>query len=63
MSDKLKNSPANSAQEEVFEIIELAIDDLELLTKAFDLINDVCEDLKQPVEFLADPNSKGIILH
>jgi hypothetical protein len=33
---------------ESFEIIETAIDDLELLKKAFDVVKEVCEELDGP---------------
>ncbi len=38
----------SAAQEEIFEIIELAIDDLETLTRAFEVIGNVCEELQAP---------------
>lgn len=36
------------AAEDVFEMIELATDDLNTLVRAFDVINDVCQELNDP---------------
>lgn len=47
MSKKF-NKQNTQAEQEVFEIIELAIDDLELLSRAFTMINDVCSELSNP---------------
>lgn len=33
-------------KEEAFEIIELAIEDIDVLTRAFTLIQDVCDELQ-----------------
>lgn len=40
--DKAEKSPA--VQEEAFEMIELAIGDLDTLARAFNLIAEVCEE-------------------
>ena len=60
MSNKLKNQNS-SAEQEVFEIIELAIDDLELLTRAFNMITDVCSEVSNPEIALDDfPNKEYV---
>lgn len=41
----MSKKPLIENQEDAFEIIELAIDDIELLTRAFDVIGDVCKEL------------------
>lgn len=60
MSKKLNNS-SSSAENEVFEIIELAIDDLELLTRAFNMIRDVCDDVSHPELKLDDSSNKQFV--
>lgn len=35
-------------EDEAFEIIELAIDDINLLVRAFDVISEVCEGKEEP---------------
>ena len=35
-------------ESDAFEMIELAIDDLDLLTRAFEVINEACEELQNP---------------
>lgn len=40
---KVSKAPEATTEEEAFEIIELAIDDLQTLTRAFNLIAEVCE--------------------
>lgn len=47
MSKAIKNS-GNEKETEAFEIIELAIDDVDLLTRAFDVIKNVCDEANNP---------------
>jgi hypothetical protein len=37
-------SPIQSKSDEAFEMIELAIDDIDLLTRAFSVIAEVCDE-------------------
>ena len=60
MSKKFKNQ-SSQAEQEVFEIIELAIDDLELLSRAFTMINDVCTELSNPELALDDISTKEYV--
>lgn len=48
-TDKAVNKD-NSEEEGAFEIIELAIDDIQVLTRAFNVINTICEELSADVE-------------
>jgi len=59
MSHKSKEN--SSANEEIFEIIELAIDDLELLTRAFNLIDAACEEINHPNLVLDDCCTEQLI--
>lgn len=59
MSFKSKNN--SPSEEQVFEIIELAIDDLETLTRAFHVISDVCEELNSPRLEFAEAGCKAVI--
>lgn len=43
-SEIAKKSEIND-EETAFEIIELAIDDINILTRAFQVINNICEEL------------------
>lgn len=47
MSKAIKNS-AHEKETEAFEIIELAIDDIDVLTRAFDVIKNVCDEVNDP---------------
>lgn len=47
MAKIAKNNPGVE-ESSALEIIELAIDDLETLTRAFNVIKDVCEELNNP---------------
>lgn len=38
---------SQSSENEAFEMIELAIDDLSLLARAFEVINQACEQLEE----------------
>lgn len=48
MSKKELDEALEERGEEIFEIIELAIDDIDLLTRAFEVIEQVCEELEGP---------------
>lgn len=60
MSKKF-NKQNTQAEQEVFEIIELAIDDLELLSRAFTMINDVCSELSNPELAIEDRSDKQYV--
>ncbi|MCB0335328.1 MAG: hypothetical protein KDD62_03460 [Bdellovibrionales bacterium] len=62
MSDKPKNEEKKVTEEDVFEILELAIDDIETLTAAFSLISDVCEDLQNPIQDIEE-ELDGVTIH
>ncbi|MCB0319805.1 MAG: hypothetical protein KDD60_02695 [Bdellovibrionales bacterium] len=47
-SQKVSPNSDSTSREDAFEIIELATSDLQTLTKAFDLISEVCSEYKQP---------------
>ena len=49
------------AKDEAFEIIELATQDIETLTKAFNLISEVCEELGSTNIKLSEDGSDTII--
>jgi hypothetical protein len=61
MSKKLED-PRHEAEAQAFEIIELAIDDVNLLTEAFDVINQVCKELNDPAINL-EPAPAKLVLH
>ena len=42
---KKSSEKKNHDQESAFELIELAIDDIEVLTKAFHMVSKICEGL------------------
>lgn len=46
---KTPKRESNATQEEAFEIIELACEEFELLGRAFDLINEVCETRSESI--------------
>ncbi len=45
---KIAKSNPGIEESSALEIIELAIDDLETLTRAFNVIKDVCDELNNP---------------
>jgi hypothetical protein len=57
-----KSKVNTEAQDQIFEIIELAIDDLELLTRAFNVISEVCEETSHP-ELRFDDIKADLIIH
>lgn len=61
MSDK-KEPKAIHDEESAFEMIELAIDDMNVLTKAFNLISQVCEEEKKSLnsEYEVEEPPRGI---
>ena len=61
MSKKINATP-QSEESQGFELIETAIDNLDLLTRAFDLIAEVCEELNDP-EINLDPERPRIVMH
>ena len=53
-------------EESAFEIIELAIDDINILTRAFQVINNICEELsveKEAKEPTEDSETDEYIMH
>lgn len=61
MSQNQKKQVVENEQD-AFEMIELAIDDLNLLTRAFDLVSDLCQETDdQLAERDSDPCS--VIIH
>jgi hypothetical protein len=60
MSKSIKET-SNQNEHEAFEIIEMAIDDLEVLTRAFNVISEVCEELNNPrLNFDSQPSKTCI---
>jgi len=53
----MSNKPATN-EDEVFEIIELAIDEIDLLTRAFKVIGEVCDELRNPEVSLDSPSKQ-----
>jgi hypothetical protein len=49
------NKKETVSETESFEMIELAIDNLELLTRAFTLIKDICEETEPQPTFPLEP--------
>ena len=47
-------------QDSAFEIIEMAIDDINVLTRAFDVINAICEELSETQDTGALATKSGI---
>lgn len=45
-------SKVDEKESEVFEIIELVSDDLDILTKAFEVIQEACEDEQRKIDFV-----------
>ena len=43
-----KPNQDHTDEEQVFEIIELAIDEMDLLTRAFDVIAEACDYIPEP---------------
>ncbi|MDC0359038.1 hypothetical protein OAO01_09500 [Oligoflexia bacterium] len=62
MAKAPKNS-STTTQEEAFEIIELASDDLNVLTRAFDVIAEVCEELNHPYLNVGDDDVPDTLLN
>ena len=61
MSKEVK-APETTSQDDAFEIIELAIDQVELLTRAFSVIEEVCTQMNQP-EILLSENIDEVTVH
>ena len=53
--------PKKEKVEEVFEIIELASNDITVLARAFDVINEVCQELSDPEIELAEMQEEPVI--
>ncbi len=49
------------AKSDSFEIIELAIDEVDLLTKAFGVIAEVCAEMNNPSVYLDSAEKKYVI--
>ncbi|MCB0309940.1 MAG: hypothetical protein KDD42_01815 [Bdellovibrionales bacterium] len=56
-----KIEKVDAQQEDALEIIELACDDLDLLTRAFLVIEEVCQELQQPAIDLTDHPHKVVL--
>lgn len=57
---------APQSEKEAFELIELAVDDIEVLARAFDVINEVCReftanDLPAVAPVVADQSTPKLI--
>ena len=50
-----------AVENEALEIIELAINDLDLLARAFDVINEACQELQNPQINLDAPPPRVMI--
>lgn len=60
MSKPLKDTAA-STENEAFEMIELALGDLETLTRAFDLISEICEERDNASALSLDMPPKNLV--
>ena len=61
---KEKKEMSCKDQESAFEMIELAVDDLQTLTKAFNMINKVCQELDgKTSDDETSTESSALILH
>ena len=49
------------SEQDAFEIIELAVNDLETLTRAFEMISDVCRELEDPHVYFEDKPRETLI--
>lgn len=58
---KTPKNESQATQEEAFEMIELATDDLDVLARAFDVISEVCEELNHPFVSLEDDIPETLI--
>lgn len=58
---KSSKTDDTQARDEAFQIIELATQDIETLTRAFNLISEVCEELGGTSIKLAESNTEVII--
>lgn len=61
MSKTPKTSDSNDVRDEAFEMIELAMGDLETLTRAFNLISEVCEEGKSQPRISMDLPPKNLV--
>lgn len=55
-------SPKEKQSEQACEIIEVAIDEIELLTRAFETISEVCEDREEP-HIALDEDIYSVTIH
>jgi hypothetical protein len=61
MSKEIKNTVEDENQ--ACEIIELAVEEIELLTRAFTMITDVIESCSQQNTIVEDPSEEKSLLH
>ena len=59
----MANSSDTPRDSEAFEMIELAIDEIDLLTRAFDVINQWCEEEAEGVEVFEPQPCAKLVLH
>jgi len=58
---KNPNPESDRSEKESFEMIELAISDMEVLTRAFDIIKDVCDHVSDTESELDEDHSEYIL--
>ena len=61
MSKTPKSVSQPTLENEAFEMIELAIGDLDTLTRAFNLISEVCEEGNTPSRICVDTPPKNLV--
>lgn len=61
MSKTSKNAEQINPENEAFEMIELALSDLETLTRAFNLISEVCEEGNRSARISVEAPPKNLV--
>jgi len=59
----MKNPSDRFSKEEALEIIELSSDSLDLLSRAFNLITDICEEESEDFDSAEVTNSAALVIH
>ena len=61
MSKAIKSEKLNTSENEAFEMIELALGDLDTLTRAFNIISEVCAEGRQPAAICLETPPKALL--
>lgn len=61
MSKTPKSAEQTTLENEAFEMIELAMGDLDTLTRAFNLISEVCEEGNRPARISVEAPPKNLV--